>query len=47
MTKTAFSKTLSANDVGAAGGHMGGILIPKGEGRASCWRSCPGWTPSK
>lgn len=32
MTKTAFSKTLSANDVGTTGGHMGGILIPKGEG---------------
>ena len=25
-------KTLSANDVGTTGGHMGGILIPKGDG---------------
>jgi Restriction endonuclease EcoRII, N-terminal len=32
MTKTTFSKALSANDVGTTGGHMGGILIPKGEG---------------
>lgn len=31
MTKTAFRKILSANDVGATGGHQGGILIPKGE----------------
>lgn len=30
MTKT-FSKVLSANDVGATGGHQGGILVPKGE----------------
>lgn len=30
MKKT-FSKTLSANDVGATGGHQGGILIPKSE----------------
>lgn len=30
MIKT-FSKTLSANDVGATGGHQGGILIPKSE----------------
>lgn len=27
-----FAKTLSANDVGATGGHMGGILVPKGDG---------------
>lgn len=32
MTKTTFRKILSANDVGTTGGHMGGILIPKGEG---------------
>lgn len=32
MTKITFRKTLSANDVGTTGGHMGGILIPKGEG---------------
>ena len=31
MTKETFSKTLSANDVGATGGHQGGILIPKAE----------------
>lgn len=31
MTKKTFSKTLSANDVGATGGHQGGILIPKSE----------------
>lgn len=31
MTKIAFRKTLSANDVGATGGHQGGVLIPKGE----------------
>ncbi|MBY6203247.1 hypothetical protein KUV65_17905 [Maritalea mobilis] len=30
-TKT-FIKTLSANDVGTTGGHMGGILVPKGDG---------------
>lgn len=30
MSKS-FSKTLSANDVGATGGHQGGILIPKSE----------------
>lgn len=30
MTK--FVKTLSANDVGTTGGHMGGILVPKGDG---------------
>lgn len=27
-----FIKTLSANDVGTTGGHMGGILVPKGDG---------------
>lgn len=27
-----FVKTLSANDVGKTGGHMGGILVPKGDG---------------
>lgn len=32
MTKQSFSKTLSANDVGATGGHQGGILVPKSEG---------------
>lgn len=26
-----FSKTLSANDVGATGGHQGGVLIPKSQ----------------
>lgn len=31
MTKTAFRKTLSANDVGATGAHQVGIHIPKGE----------------
>jgi hypothetical protein len=31
MTTIAFRKTLSANDVGATGGHQAGILIPKGE----------------
>lgn len=31
MTKKSFSKLLSANDVGATGGHQGGILIPKSE----------------
>jgi hypothetical protein len=31
MTNRTFSKTLSANDVGATGGHQGGILIPKSE----------------
>jgi hypothetical protein len=25
-------KTLSANDAGSTGGHMGGILVPKGDG---------------
>ncbi len=27
-----FAKTLSANDLGITGGHMGGILVPKGDG---------------
>lgn len=31
MSKKTFSKTLSANDVGATGGHQGGILIPKSD----------------
>ncbi|MCE6957978.1 restriction endonuclease [Cereibacter sphaeroides] len=31
MTKAAFRKTLSANDVGSTGGHQAGVLIPKGE----------------
>ncbi|MEP2683828.1 MAG: EcoRII N-terminal effector-binding domain-containing protein [Sulfitobacter sp.] len=31
MTRTVFQKTLSANDVGATGGHQGGVLIPKSE----------------
>jgi hypothetical protein len=31
MTKTTFHKILSANDVGATGGHQGGILVPKSE----------------
>lgn len=31
MTSKTFSKTLSANDIGATGGHQGGILIPKTE----------------
>lgn len=31
MTTKIFRKTLSANDVGATGGHQAGILIPKGE----------------
>lgn len=30
MTRTAFRKILSANDVGMTGGHQGGVLIPKG-----------------
>ncbi|MYN17124.1 restriction endonuclease [Rugamonas sp. FT107W] len=29
MTTTTFKKILSANDVGATGGHQGGILVPK------------------
>ena len=32
MTIKTFVKTLSANDVGTTGGHMGGILVPKGDG---------------
>lgn len=32
MTSKTFIKTLSANDVGTTGGHMGGILVPKGDG---------------
>lgn len=31
MKKQSFSKVLSANDVGATGGHQAGILIPKSE----------------
>lgn len=31
MKRTAFRKILSANDVGATGGHQGGVLIPKRE----------------
>jgi hypothetical protein len=31
MNRTAFQKTLSANDVGSTGGHQAGVLIPKGE----------------
>ncbi|MGE6164407.1 EcoRII N-terminal effector-binding domain-containing protein [Aeromonas rivipollensis] len=31
MMEKTFSKTLSANDVGATGGHQAGILIPKTE----------------
>jgi hypothetical protein len=31
MNKKSFRKTLSANDVGATGGHQAGILIPKTE----------------
>lgn len=31
MTKKTFTKVLSANDVGATGGHQGGILVPKSE----------------
>ncbi|WP_310621268.1 EcoRII N-terminal effector-binding domain-containing protein [Flexibacterium corallicola] len=30
MTRTAFRKILSANDVGLTGGHQAGVLIPKG-----------------
>lgn len=32
MTTRTFIKTLSANDVGATGAHMAGILVPKGDG---------------
>lgn len=31
MSRRKFRKSLSANDVGATGGHQAGILIPKGE----------------
>lgn len=31
MTKLSFRKLLSANDVGATGGHQAGVLIPKAE----------------
>lgn len=31
MKKISFSKTLSANDVGATGAHQAGILVPKTE----------------
>lgn len=31
MNNKTFSKILSANDVGATGGHQGGVLIPKSE----------------
>lgn len=31
MSSQKFRKRLSANDVGATGGHQGGVLIPKGE----------------
>ena len=33
MTTKTFTKTLSANDVGTTGGHMGGILVPRGDGQ--------------
>jgi hypothetical protein len=33
MTTKTFIKTLSANDVGTTGGHMGGILVPRGDGQ--------------
>ena len=33
MTTRTFIKTLSANDVGMTGGHMGGILVPRGDGQ--------------
>lgn len=33
MTIKTFIKTLSANDVGTTGGHMGGILVPRGDGQ--------------
>lgn len=32
MTEKTFAKTLSANDVGETDAHMGGILVPKGDG---------------
>lgn len=31
MDKISFRKMLSANDVGATGGHQAGVLIPKGQ----------------
>lgn len=31
MNKLSFRKVLSANDVGATGGHQAGVLIPKGQ----------------
>lgn len=33
MTTKTFIKTLSANDVGSTGGHMGGILVPRSDGQ--------------
>lgn len=33
MSTQTFIKTLSANDVGTTGGHMGGILVPRGDGQ--------------
>lgn len=33
MTTKTFIKILSANDVGTTGGHMGGILVPRGDGQ--------------
>lgn len=32
MTEKTFAKTLSPNDVGETDAHMGGILVPKGDG---------------
>lgn len=31
MTPKSFAKVLSANDIGATGGHQAGILVPKGD----------------
>jgi hypothetical protein len=31
MIRNTFRKTLSSNDVGATGGHQGGLLVPKSE----------------
>lgn len=31
MTPESFAKVLSANDIGATGGHQAGILVPKGD----------------
>ncbi|MCZ8163799.1 MAG: hypothetical protein O9315_17505 [Beijerinckiaceae bacterium] len=31
MTPESFAKILSANDIGATGGHQAGILVPKGD----------------